>query len=191
MKNVKKYCIPLALAALLAPALTACSLKDTMLMLYGGDGFVQEEKDPIYTLYEGENGVSVVYDSNAWIAPVMAQPDTISITAGGQMDYTAVLLQVTDTYTDFLAQSGAELEAEANTVQYELSFTVPGAAVTATRYDCGSYQTILAQLDYDSGATVYVTAATRVADNSVITDLLQNVYPTGQTPESAQSLLNP
>ena len=40
----------------------------------------------------------------------MAQADTLSLTTGNQLSYTVVLLQMTDTYTDFLAQSGQELE---------------------------------------------------------------------------------
>ena len=99
--------------------------------------------------------------------------------------YTVVLLQVTDQYTDFLAQSGQELEETTGTVKYDFSFTVPDAAVQAVRYDCGSYQTIFAQVDYDCGQTIYMTAAAKTSDYQPIIDLMQNVWPTGATPETA------
>ena len=98
-----------------------------------------------------------------------------------------VLLQTTDTYTDFLAQSGQELEETTGTVRYDIGFTVPDAAVSAVRYDCGSYQTIFAQIDYDCGETIYVTAAARTQDYEPIIALLQNVWPTGHAPENAQT----
>lgn len=92
---------------------------------------------------------------------------------------------VTDQYTDFLAQSGQELEETTGTVKYDFSFTVPDAAVQAVRYDCGSYQTIFAQVDYDCGQTIYMTAAAKTSDYQPIIDLMQNVWPTGATPETA------
>ena len=55
------------------------------------------------------------------------------------------------------------------------------------RYDCGSYQTIFAQIDYDCGETVYVTAAARTSDYEPILDLLQDVWPTGHAPENAHT----
>lgn len=188
---MKKQLLALGAALLLTPALTACSsFNDTMLFLYGGDAFVQEE-GTAYTEYDGENGVSLVYDAHVWEAPVMAQADTISLTSGNRISYTAVLLQNGGDYTDFLAQSGEELAAENNAIEYEFDFTVPQADVSAVRYDCGSYQAIFAQLDYDSGTTIYVTAATKSGSYDQITDLLQNVYPTGQAPDNALALLTP
>lgn len=133
-----------ALAALTALTLTGCSFQDVMLYLYGGDGFVTSA-EPDYTTCDGDNGVTVVYDQNQWEQPVMAQDDTLSLTTGNQLSYTVVLLQTTDTYTDFLAQSGQELEETTGTVKCDFDFTVPDAAVEAVRYDCGSYQTIFAQ----------------------------------------------
>ena len=117
----------------------------------------------------------------------MAQADTLSLTACNQLIYTVVLLQMTDTYTDFLAQSGQELEETTGTVRYDIGFTVPDAAVSAVRYDCGSYQTIFAQIDYDCGETIYVTAAARTQDYEPIIALLQNVWPTGHAPENART----
>lgn len=131
-----------ALAALTALTLTGCSFQDVMLYLYGGDSFVTSA-EPDYTTCDGDNGVTVVYDQNQWEQPVMAQDDTLSLTTGNQLSYTVVLLQTTDTYTDFLAQSGQELEETTGTVKCDFEFTVPDAAVEAVRYDCGSYQTIL------------------------------------------------
>ena len=125
-----------ALAALTALTLTGCSFQDVMLYLYGGDSFVTSA-EPDYTTCDGGNGVTVVYDQNQWEQPVMAQDDTLSLTTGNQLSYTVVLLQTTDTYTDFLAQSGQELEETTGTVRYDIGFTVPDAAVSAVRYDCG------------------------------------------------------
>ena len=96
-----------ALAALTALTLTGCSFQDVMLYLYGGDSFVTSA-EPDYTTCDGDNGVTVVYDQNQWEQPVMAQDDTLSLTTGNQLSYTVVLSQTTDTYTDFLAQSGQE-----------------------------------------------------------------------------------
>lgn len=175
-----------ALAAWTVLTLTGCSFQDIMLYLYGGDGFVSSD-EPDYVSCEGGNGVTVVYDQNQWEQPVMAQDDTLSLTAGNQLSYTVVLLQTTDSYTDFLAQSGQELEETTGTVKYDFDFTVPAAAVEAVRYDCGSYQTIFAQIDYNCGQTIYVTAAARTSDYEPIIELLQNVWPTGHTPETAQS----
>ena len=64
---------------------------------------------------------------------------------------------------------------------------MPDAAVKAVRYDCGSYQTIFAQIDYDCGETVYVTAAASTSDYEPILDLLQDVWPTGHAPENAHT----
>ena len=166
--------------------LTGCSFQDVMLYLYGGDSFVTSA-EPDYTTCDGDNGVTVVYDQNQWEQPVMAQDDTLSLTTGNQLSYTVVLLQTTDTYTDFLAQSGQELEETTGTVKCDFEFTVPDAAVEAVRYDCGSYQTIFAQIDYDCGETIYVTAAARTSDYDPIIALLQNVWPTGHAPENART----
>ena len=185
MKN-RLFCV--FCAAILALCLTGCSFSDVMLYLYGGDEWVQADEEPVYARCEADNGVTVLYDTNIWEAPVMAQEDTVSLTAGNQLNYTAVLLQRTDSYTDFLAQSGAELAETTKVVEYALDFTLPGVEVQAVRYDCGSYQTIFAELGYPGGDRIYVTAATRQADYQRILDLLATVYPTGQTPESAASL---
>lgn len=185
MKN-RLFCV--FCAAVLALCLTGCSFSDVMLYLYGGDEWVQADEEPVYARCEADNGVTVLYDTNIWEAPVMAQEDTVSLTAGNQLNYTAVLLQRTDSYTDFLAQSGSELAETTKVVEYPLDFTLPGVEVQAVRYDCGSYQTIFAELGYPGGDTIYVTAATRQADYQRILDLLATVYPTGQTPESAAGL---
>ena len=185
MKN-RLFCV--FCAAVLALSLTGCSFSDVMLYLYGGDEWVQADEEPVYARCEADNGVTVLYDTNIWEAPVMAQEDTVSLTAGNQLNYTAVLLQRTDSYTDFLGQSGAELAETTKVVEYPLDFTLPGVEVQAVRYDCGSYQTIFAELGYPGGDRIYVTAATRQADYQRILDLLATVYPTGQTPESAAGL---
>ena len=185
MKN-RLFCV--FCAAVLALCLTGCSFSDVMLYLYGGDEWVQADEEPVYARCEADNGVTVLYDTNIWEAPVMAQEDTVSLTAGNQLNYTAVLLQRTDSYTDFLAQSGAELAETTKVVEYPLDFTLPGVEVQAVRYDCGSYQTIFAELGYPGGDRIYVTAATRQADYQRILVLLATVYPTGQTPESAAGL---
>ena len=153
---MKKW-IAAALAALTALTLTGCSFQDVMLYLYGGDSFVTSA-EPDYPTCDGDNGVTVVYDQNQWEQPVMAQDDTLSLTTGNQLSYTVVLLQTTDTYTDFLAQSGQELEETTGTVRYDIGFTVPDAAVSAVRYDCGSYQTIFAQIEALVCGKVYAQA---------------------------------
>lgn len=181
---MKKRSFVLILAVLLALPLTGC--RDALLYLYGGDAWTESDT-PVYATYEGTNGVTVVYDQNVWPGPNMAQEDTLALTAGNQLTQTTVLLQVTDVYTDFLAQSGAELAEAGGTVEYPLEFTVPHAAVQAVRYDCGSYQTLFAEVAYDSGMTVYMTAATKSKDYQQIIDLMQNVWPTGHTPETAIS----
>ena len=79
------------------------------------------------------------------------------------------------------------MEETTGTVRYDIGFTVPDAAVSAVRYDCGSYQTIFAQIDYDCGETIYVTAAARTQDYEPIIALLQNVWPTGHAPENART----
>lgn len=181
---MKHKIFALLAAVVLAAGLTGCSFKDTMLYLYGGDDYVKDET-PLYTACTADNGVTVVYDANTWEQPGMAQDDTMSITAGNRLGYTVVLLQTTDSYTDFLAQSGQELEETTGTVKYDLEFTVPDASVQAVRYDCGSYQMVFAQLDYDCGQTIYVSAATRNGEYQPVIDLLQNVYPTGYAPADA------
>ncbi len=168
-------------AAVLALGLAGCSFKDTMLYLYGGDDFVQSEEAD-YARCDGANGVSVVFDQNTWSTPTLAQADTLSMVAGNKLSYTVVLLQKCDDYTDFLAQSGQELEETTGTVKYDMELAVPDADAKAVRYDCGSYQAIFAQLDYACGETVYVTAAARTSDYQPIVALLQGVYPTGHAP---------
>ena len=184
MKKTKRVLAALLAAVALMLSLTGCSFNDLMLYLYGGDDFTTSDT-PDYASCDGDNGVTVVYDKNKWQQPTMAQDDTLSVTGGNRLGYTVVLLQVTDQYTDFLAQSGQELEETTGTVKYDFSFTVPDAAVQAVRYDCGSYQTIFAQVDYDCGQTIYMTAAAKTSDYQPIIDLMQNVWPTGATPETA------
>lgn len=179
---MKKHLLAALAALTLALPLTGC--KDVMLYLYGGDGWTESDT-PKYATYEGTNGVTVVFDENVWPGPNMVQDDTLALTAGNQLTQTTVLLQVTDTYTDFLAQSAAELAETTGTVEYPLDFTMPDAEVAAVRYDCGSYQTVFAQVDYDSGLTVYMTAATKSKNYEQIIELMQNVYPTGHAPENA------
>ena len=169
MKQYKKIIAAVAAAAILALPLSGCSFNDVMLYLYGGDSFTKEEGED-YQTYDGENGISVTYDANIWNEPSMLQEDTIGITTGNKLSYTAVLLQVSDVYTDFLEESAAELNEEAQTV----------------RYDCGTYQMILAEVNYDCGVTLHVSAASRSASYDQIVALLQNVYPTGHTPETAE-----
>lgn len=171
----------------LALCLSACSFTDFMSYLYGSENATKD--DPAYVQYDGANGVSVIYDTSLWEAPTEPQEDTVSLMCGTSFNYTAVLLQVTDAYTDFLAQSGEELTAETTALEYEFSFTVPNAETQAVRYDCGGYQAVFAEVTYDSGLTVYVSSMTHSADTDHIVDLLQGVFPTGQTPESAAALL--
>lgn len=184
----RKIFLPL-LAAGLALSLCACSPADFIAYLYGSEDAVKEE--PAYVQYDGSNGVSVIYDTSVWEAPTEPQPDTVSLMCGTSFNYTAVLLQVTDTYTDFLAQSGEELAAETTAIEQDVSFTVPDAVTQAVGYDCGSYQAVFAQITYDSGLTVYVSAMTHSAGTDHIVALLQGVFPTAQTPESAAALLEP
>ena len=113
----------------------------------------------------------------------MSQEDTIGITTGNKLSYTAVLLQVSDVYTDFLEESAAELNEEAQTVRYDFDLTIPDAETESVRYDCGTYQMILAEVNYDCGVTLHVSAASRSASYDQIVALLQNVYPTGHTPK--------
>lgn len=118
MKQYKKIIAAVAAAAILALPLSGCSFNDVMLYLYGGDSFTKEEGED-YQTYDGENGISITYDANIWNEPSMSQEDTIGITTGNKLSYTAVLLQVSDVYTDFLEESAAELNEEAQTVRYD------------------------------------------------------------------------
>lgn len=171
MKQCKKIIAAVAAAAILALPLSGCSFNDVMLYLYGGDSFIKEEGED-YQTYDGENGISVTYDANIWNEPSMSQEDTIGITTGNKLSYTAVLLQVSDVYTDFLEESAAELNEEAQTVRYDFDLTIPDAETESVRYDCG--------------VTLHVSAASRSASYDQIVALLQNVYPTGHTPETAE-----
>ena len=185
MKQYKKIIAAVAAAAILALPLSGCSFNDVMLYLYGGDSFTKEEGED-YQTYDGENGISVTYDANIWNEPSMSQEDTIGITTGNKLSYTAVLLQVSDVYTDFLEESAAELNEEAQTVRYDFDLTIPDAETESVRYDCGTYQMILAEVNYDCGVTLHVSAASRSASYDQIVALLQHVYPTGHTPETAE-----
>ena len=172
MKQYKKIIAAVAAAAILALPLSGCSFNDVMLYLYGGDSFTKEEGED-YQTYDGENGISVTYDANIWNEPSMSQEDTIGITTGNKLSYTAVLLQVSDVYTDFLEESAAELNEEAQTVRYDFDLTIPDAETESVRYDCGTYQMILAEVNYDCGVTLHVSAASRSASYDQIVALLE------------------
>ena len=75
---------------------------------------------------------------------------------------------------------------EHNAVRYDFDLTIPDAETESVRYDCGTYQMILAEVNYDCGVTLHVSAASRSASYDQIVALLQNVYPTGHTPETAE-----
>ena len=160
MKQYKKIIAAVAAAAILALPLSGCSFNDVMLYLYGGDSFTKEEGED-YQTYDGENGISVTYDANIWNEPSMSQEDTIGITTGNKLSYTAVLLQVSDVYTDFLEESAAELNEEAQTVRYDFDLTIPDAETESVRYDCGTYQMILAEVNYDCGCKTCTPPVTR------------------------------
>lgn len=174
MKQYKKIIAAVAAAAILALPLSGCSFNDVMLYLYGGDSFTKEEGED-YQTYDGENGISVTYDANIWNEPSMSQEDTIGITTGNKLSYTAVLLQVSDVYTDFLEESAAELNEEAQTVRYDFDLTIPDAETESVRYDCGTYQMILAEVNYDCGVTLHVSAASRSASYDQIVALAKRV----------------
>lgn len=176
MKQYKKIIAAVAAAAILALPLSGCSFNDVMLYLYGGDSFTKEEGED-YQTYDGENGISVTYDANIWNEPSMSQEDTIGITTGNKLSYTAVLLQVSDVYTNFLEESAAELNEEAQTVRYDFDLTIPDAETESVRYDCGTYQMILAEVNYDCGVTLHVSAASRSASYDQIVALLQTCTP--------------
>lgn len=72
------------------------------------------------------------------------------------------------------------MNEEAQTVRYDFDLTIPDAETESVRYDCGTYQMILAEVNYDCGVTLHVSAASRSASYDQIVALLQNVYPTGQ-----------
>ena len=77
-------------------SLTGCKkATDLMYYLYGSDKSIKKEEAQV--TYDGTNGVSLVYDANVWEEPYMVQEDTISIVSGTSFNYTAVLLQTTDT----------------------------------------------------------------------------------------------
>lgn len=78
------------------------------------------------------------------------------------------------------------MNEEAQTVRYDFDLTIPNAETESVRYDCGTYQMILAEVNYDCGVTLHVSAASRSASYDQIVALLQNVYPTGHTPETAE-----
>ena len=96
-----------------------------------------------------------------------------------------------DVYVTLTMRQYRELAAETTAIEQDVSFTVPDAVTQAVGYDCGSYQAVFAQITYDSGLTVYVSAMTHSAGTDHIVALLQGVFPTAQTPESAAALLEP
>ena len=89
MKKTKHALAALLAAVALMLSLTGCSFKDLMLYLYGGDDFTTSDT-PDYASWDGDNGVTVVYDKNKWQQPTMAQDDTLSVTGGNRLGYTVV-----------------------------------------------------------------------------------------------------
>lgn len=162
-------------------SLSSCQFGDTMRYLYGSE-LIAKSKEQDLQLYHGDNRVSLTYDANYWETPYLAQEDTISVVAGNSINYTAVLLQRTDQYSDFLKQSGDDLKAETTVVEYPFELEIKDADVKAVRYDCGSYQAVFAELNYHSGDAIYVSAATYSGSTDAIAELLKTVYPT--PPES-------
>lgn len=177
--SFKKYLLGIFLL-ITATTLTGCNAANTLYYLFGSEKAIKKEAS--YATYDGENGVSLVYDSNYWEEPYMVQEDTISIVAGNSFNYTAVLLQTTDSYTDFLSQSGKELSEETKAIPYDYELQIPNVETNSIRYDCGSYQTIFSEIVFED-LTVYLTAASYSGDTSAIEALLKNVYPTGKQPE--------
>lgn len=184
----KRYIHAVSFAILLSASvflMTGCSM-DSIYYLFGSDKAIKQEAS--YQEYSGDNGVSLVYDASTWEDPYMVQDDTISIVTGNSFNYTAVMLQVTDSYDDFLAQSGEELQGETTAIAYDYELTVPNAGTESIRYDCGSYQTIFSVITFDD-LTVYLTAATYSGDLTNIETLLTCVYPTGEQNTNAAQLL--
>ena len=60
---MKRKFLSLLLIGALSLLPAGCTFKDTMLYLYGGDDFVQNEEAD-YARCEGANGVSVVFEQN-------------------------------------------------------------------------------------------------------------------------------
>ena len=60
---MKRKFLSLLLIGALSLLPAGCTFKDTMLYLYGGDDFVQNEEAD-YARCEGANGVSVVFEKN-------------------------------------------------------------------------------------------------------------------------------
>ncbi len=156
-------------------SLTGCKAMDTLYYLFGSEKAIK--KEPSFISYDGSNGVSLVYDESIWEEPYMVQEDTISIVSGNSFNYTAVLLQVTDAYSDFLNQSGDELSAETKALKYDYELEVPGAETKSVRYDCGSYQAIFSEITFDD-LTIYLSAASYSGDTTSIEELLKTVKPT-------------
>ncbi|MBD8951666.1 MAG: hypothetical protein EGR85_03815, partial [Subdoligranulum sp.] len=68
MKKTKHALAVLLVAVVLMLSLTGCSFNDLMLYLYGGDDFTTSDT-PDYASWNGDNGVTVVYDKNKWQQP--------------------------------------------------------------------------------------------------------------------------
>ncbi len=174
-----KRWMALALALVLAFSLTGCGVMDFMYYLFDTEDIVaQNDPEPVYETVTAPNGLVLTYDTSRWGPPVEqedAQDTVVMSSTGSGLNQSVVMFQRGGEYQDFLAQSAAELEEVGPTVSQEMEeITCEGAQVTAARYDCGTYQTILVQLDFEEGS-VYVTAASKAADYTPILDLVQGL----------------
>lgn len=174
-KNTKKALL-LGILFTSATLLTGCK-KVTDALYYLFDSEYAIKKDPKYVTYDAENGVTVEYDANIWEEPFMVQEDTVNIVCGNSINYTVVMFQTTDTYTDFLKQSEEELMEETAVIPEECFFEVPDAESKFALYNCGLYQTLLGEITFPE-ETIYLTAATYSGDIEKIEDLVKRVHPT-------------
>lgn len=175
MKKMKKILLTTGMLLAVSSLFTGCKKgTDFLYYIYGSDQSIKKEEAQI--TYDGSNGVSLIYDANIWEEPYMVQDDTISIVAGTSFNYTAVLLQTTDAYTDFLLQSGEELLESTTALKYEYELEVPNAVKTeSVRYDCGTYQAIFSEITFEE-QTVYLSAATHSGSTEQIEELLRSLY---------------
>ncbi len=174
-----KRCVALMLALVMAFSLTGCGVMDFMYYLFDSEDLVaQNDPEPDYQTVTAPNGLVLTYDASHWGAPVEeegAEDTAVMSSTGSGLNQTVVMIQKGGDYQDFLEQSAAELEEVGPTVLKEMEeIDCPGATASARRYDCGSYQTILVQLDFEEGS-VYVTAASKAADYTPILELVQGI----------------
>lgn len=174
VKNHKK-CLLILMIVSCSVLLSGCGVTDALYYLFGSSGLVK--KQPDYQEYQGENGLTLTYDASLWETPYMIQDDTISVVTGTSFNYTAVLFQTTDSYTDFITQSSDELKAETTCVEYEYTLDVPGADTVSIRLDCGSYQSVFSEITYPDTETIYMTAATYSGNLEKIEELAKNIRP--------------